>query len=1021
MIEFNKAVGEDFDNMWLTYFSIPKLLKRLFELLLAYNKHFNKISHIMSYDKDNHAPGGRGRFSGSRPFGRGFQGRFQGPPKSGGGVVPECQICNKRGHTAVNCYFRNSNTSSPGSSSTIECQICGKKGHGALDCYHHSNYVYQGSPPPASLTALAAQASFSRDAVWIADSGASHHMVPHMTTMDSASPCTSFDQVRVGNREGLRIDHIGSAHIPTTTSSLSLSSVFHIPQLTANLLSVYHLCQDNNCRMIFDQFGFSIQDKVTNRVLFHGKSDHGLYLIPCFIPSSTHVDNKQLKMAFLGQQIHSSLWHRRLGHPTNEVVQLMLREAQLPVVSDSISQMCSYCLNGKMHHLPFSARHDKLMGYKGVLCYNCSTQRIVISRHVIHDESVYPFKHPSTFHSNILSYVSPSLSINLPSTLVLSSETLVSHANHPSSSPSRREFSPAAPSPLVPPDASSSSVQPLADSFPVSSGEHMPPIDHVISSSSSSLSSSQNIHPITTRSKSGLCQQKSFEDYQCFTSMHDSTTLDEPSTFRVASFSPAWIKAMEEEIYALTMQGTWCLVPRPANTNIVGSKWIYKIKRNSDGTVSRYKARLVAHGFSQEAGFDYHETFSPVVRHTTVRLILSLASINGWSLRQLDVKNAFLHGDLDEEVYMKQPQGFEDSSHPEYVCKLQKSLYGLKQAPRAWNAKFTGYLPSLGFKMSHSDPSLFVKISDSAIVVLLLYVDDIILTGSNSHVIQEVITNLGSVFDLKDLGPFTFFLGLQISYKSNGDLFISQQKYAKDLLVKAGMESCRSCPTPSKPHRQVLPTDGEPLKEPLIYRSIVGALQYLTFTRPDLAYSVNTVCQFMNNPTEVHFYDADWAGDITTRQSTTSFVVFLGSNPISWQSKKQGSVSRSSTEAEYRALANASAEVAWIRQILADLHVFLSESPLLFCDNMSALALSSIPVFHSRIKHLDVDFHFVLERVQRKDFLVQYIPTDDQVADILTKGLHSPVFIKNCTNLSLGTLTEIEGGGGGVYPMVRVG
>ncbi|CAL9023794.1 unnamed protein product, partial [Prunus brigantina] len=429
---------------------------------------------------------------------------------------------------------------------------------------------------------------------------------------------------------------------------------------------------------------------------------------------------------------------------------------------------------------------------------------------------------------------------------------------------------------------------------------------------------------MTTRSKSGLCQKKSFEDYQCFTSMHDSTSLDEPSTFRVASFSPAWIKAMEEEISALTMQGTWCLVPRPANTNIVGSKWIYKIKRNSDGTVSRYKARLVAQGFSQEAGFDYDETFSPVVRHTTVRLILSLASINGWSLRQLDVKNAFLHGDLDEE------------------------------APRAWNAKFTGYLPSLGFKMSHSDPSLFVKISDSAIVVLLLYVDDIILTGSNSHVIQEVITDLSSMFDLKDLGPLTFFLGLQISSKSNGDLFISQQKYAKDLLVKAGMESCRPCPTPSKPHTQVLPTDGEPLKEPSVYRSIVGALQYLTFTRPDLAYSVNTVCQFMHNPTEVHFQlvkrilryiqgtlhygltysssvpvsvsaysDADWAGDITTRRSTTGFVVFLGSNPISWQSKKQGSVSRSSTEAEYRALANASAEVAWIRQILADLHVFL--------------------------------------------------------------------------------------------------
>ena len=180
-----------------------------------------------------------------------------------------------------------------------------------------------------------------------------------------------------------------------------------------------------------------------------------------------------------------------------------------------------------------------------------------------------------------------------------------------------------------------------------------------------------------------------------------------------------------------------------------------------------------------------------------------------------------------------------------------------------------------------------------------------------------------------------------------------------------------------------------------ILRYIQGTLHY------GLTYSSSV-------PVSLSAYsDADWAGDITTRRSTTGFVVFLGSNPISWQSKKQGSVSRSSTEAEYRSLANASAEIAWIRQILADLHVFLSEPPLLFCDNMSALALSSNPVFHSRIKHLDVNFRFVRERIQRKDFLVQYIPTDDQVADILTKGLHSPIFVKHCRNLSLGTLTEI--------------
>ncbi|CAL9028009.1 unnamed protein product, partial [Prunus brigantina] len=514
------------------------------------------------------------------------------------------------------------------------------------------------------------------------------------------------------------------------------------------------------------------------------------------------------------------------------------------------------------------------------------------------------------------------------------------------------------------------------------------------SSSASDISPTHH-HSMQTRSKSGVTKRKDFADYECYhTSFLAMPELDEPSSYRVARYSPEWIIAMQEEISALNTQGTWTLVPPPPGVNIVGSKWIYKVKRNSDGSVSR----------------------------------------------QLDVKNAFLHGDLEEEVYMKQPQGFEDSTHPQYVCKLRKSLYGLKQAPRAWNAKFTGYLPAIGFKASQSDPSLFVKKEGSEIVILLLYVDDIILTGSSTSLVQTTIEELSSVFEMKDMGQLTYFLGLQISYLSTGSIFVSQQKYAKELLAKAGMTTCKACSTPCKPHTQVLQTEGEPLKDPSLYRSIVGTLQYLTFTRPDLAYSVNAVCQYMTNPSETHFLlvkrilryiqgtmeygitfspgdmhlhaysDADWAGDPSTRRSTTGFVVFIGSNPVSWQSKKQGSVSRSSTEAEYRALANTAADIAWVRQVLADLHEYLPEPPLLFCDNLSALALSSNPVQHSRIKHLDIDFHFIRERVQRRDIMVQYIPTEEQIADVFTKGLYGPVFVTHCINLRLGIPAEIEGG-----------
>ncbi|CAN6698272.1 unnamed protein product [Malus baccata var. baccata] len=266
----------------------------------------------------------------------------------------------------------------------------------------------------------------------------------------------------------------------------------------------------------------------------------------------------------------------------------------------------------------------------------------------------------------------------------------------------------------------------------------------------------------------------------------------------------------------------------------------------------------------------------------------------------------------------------------------------------------------MGFKMSQSDTSLFVKHDGSDVLVLLLYVDDIILTGSNASKVHTVIRELGEVFELKDMGQLSYFLGLQLTYKDNGDIFLSQSKYARDLI--------------HKPNTQLLASEGTPLADPTTYRSLVGALQYLTFTRPDLSYSVNVACQYMNSPTEVHFA----------------------------LSKKQSSVSRSSTEAEYKALAHCAADIAWIRLLLKDLQQPLLVPPLLHCDNLSALALCANPVFHTRIKHLDTDFHFVREKVQKKDLMVQYVPTNDQTADVFTKGLHGPSFYKHCCNLSLG-------------------
>ncbi|KAM1246265.1 hypothetical protein ACFX2J_042353 [Malus domestica] len=547
---------------------------------------------------------------------------------------------------------------------------------------------------------------------------------------------------------------------------------------------------------------------------------------------------------------------------------------------------------------------------------------------------------------------------------------------------------------------------------------------------------SVSLHPMQTRSKSGISKRKVFT-----ASVQSSAQGIEPTSYKSASKSPEWQAAMQEEIDALHAQKTWSLVPLPSGKNLVGCKWVYRIKTHFDGSIARYKARLVAKGYNQEEGIDYSETFSPVVKPTTVRLILALAAQFHWPLRQLDVKNAFMLGELNEEVYMTQPPGFQSAVYPsQYVCKLNKSLYGLKQAPRAWNEKFTSFLPGLGFKSSFADPSLFVKHNAAGTVVLLLYVDDIILTGSSSILIDDVIVELTKEFEMKDLGQLNYFLGLQVTYHSGG-LFVSQSKYIKDLLNKVDLQDSKPCPTPCLPYHRLLKDDGDPYHSPEHYRSIVGALQYVTFTRPDIAFSVNQCCQFMHSPMTSHvvavkrilrylsgtldyglsfkpgklhlqaYSDADWAGDPNDRRSTSGHIVYFGSSPISWASKKQHTVSRSSTEAEYRALAIATAELAWIRQLLCDLHVSVFTAPVIYCDNISAIALSSNPVFHSRVKHIEIDYHFVRERVIRGDLNVCHVSSKEQFADILTKGLAAPLFQSHCSNLMLSSIKhEIAGG-----------
>ena len=415
---------------------------------------------------------------------------------------------------------------------------------------------------------------------------------------------------------------------------------------------------------------------------------------------------------------------------------------------------------------------------------------------------------------------------------------------------------------------------------------------------------------------------------------------------------------MLDEYNTLIKNKTWELVPRPVGVNIIRSLQIFHYKRKSDGSFERYKARLVGDGKSQQVGVDCGETFSPVVKPATIRSVLSIALSKSWLIHQLDVKNAFLHGNLHETVYMCQSMGFRDSSHPDYVCLLKKSFYGLKQAPRAWYQRFVEYVSTIGFYNSKSDHSLFIYHQGKETAYILLYVDDIILIASSDNLRCRIMSLLSSKFAMKDLGPLSYFLGIAITRHPNG-LFLTQRKYAEEIIERAGMSSCAPTPTPIDTMSKLSASLGSPYKDPTQCRSLAGTLQYLTFTRPDISYAVQQVCLHMHDPRDEHmraqkriiryiqctlsfglhrykssvsglisYPDADWGGCPDTRRSTSAYCVFLGDNLISWSAKRQPTLSRSSAEAEYRGVANVVCESCWIRNLLLELQCPINKATL---------------------------------------------------------------------------------------------
>ncbi|GJX05726.1 putative ribonuclease H-like domain-containing protein [Tanacetum coccineum] len=495
----------------------------------------------------------------------------------------------------------------------------------------------------------------------------------------------------------------------------------------------------------------------------------------------------------------------------------------------------------------------------------------------------------------------------------------------------------------------------------------------------------------------------------------------EPTSIAKALEDPDWVAAMQEEMQQFINQKVWTLVPLPAGKNAIGTKWILKNKRDARGIVIRNKARLVAQGHRQEEGIDYDEVFAPVARIEAIRMFLAFASYMGFLVFQMDVKSAFLYGEIEEEVYVTQPKGFEDPYFPKHVYRVVKALYGLHQAPRAWYARLSAFLLQHNYRRGTIDKTLFIKKDSRDILLVQVYVDDIIFGSTNKAWCDEFEVLMKGEFEMSAMGEMTFFLGLQVKQLPDG-IFISQDKYVKDMLTKFDMESVRTATTPYEAAKTKLKDETDPPVNVHLYRSMIGSLMYLTASRPDIMFAVSACSRHQVTPLTSHlnavkkifkylkgqpklglwypkdspfqleaYSDSDYAGSHGDRKSTTGGCQFLGRRLISWQCKKQTIVATSSTEAEYVAAASCCAQVLWIQNQLLD-YGFNFMNTKIFIDNQSTICIVKNPVFHQRTKHIEIRHHFIRDANEKNLIQVLKIHTDDNVADLLTKAFDGPRF-----------------------------
>ncbi|GJR35673.1 retrovirus-related pol polyprotein from transposon TNT 1-94 [Tanacetum coccineum] len=515
---------------------------------------------------------------------------------------------------------------------------------------------------------------------------------------------------------------------------------------------------------------------------------------------------------------------------------------------------------------------------------------------------------------------------------------------------------------------------------------------------------------------------------------------NEPTSYREAvtsSEGQQWREAIKSEIESILQNHTWELVDLPPGCKALGYKWIFKKKMKADGTVDKYKARLVIQGFRQREGLDYFDTYSPVTRITSIRTIIAIAALRNLEIHQMDVKTAFLNGDLEEEIYMNQPEGFIAPGQEGKVCRLVKSLYGLKQAPKQWHQKFDHTMLESGFKINECDKCVYVKDTSAGYVILCLYVDDMLIVGSNDKIIRSTKDMLKSKFDMKDMGLADVILGIKIIRTQNG-LVLSQAHYVDKILNTHNAGDSGQARTPIDTSMHLSKNRGLGVAQ-LEYSRIIGMLMYLmTGTRPDLAYAVSRLSRYTSNPSYAHwkaitrvlhylrysrdyglhydrhpaviegYSDANWISDIKDSRSTSGYVFTLGGAAISWKSSKQTVIAKSTMESEFIALDKCGEEAEWLRQFVEDIPRWPKPVTAIsiHCDSKSAMGRAKSTMYNGKSRHIRRRHNSIRQLLSTGVISIDYVASKDNIADPFTKGLSRELVSKSSKGMGLKPLKE---------------